>query len=322
MKRMISRIAIAVLCLWLLPQTVFGARELIPVGEVVGLELQNGTVTVAGLDEQLGSAAKAAGLQVGDVLLRVDDTVVRSAEDVRRALARSAGRVTLVVRRGDGEHSLQFAPRITADGPKLGAYLKQGITGIGTVTWYDPDTGEFATLGHGVNGPDGKLVSMTEGNAYDARVLSVRKGRSGEPGQLMGAVERAQPIGSLTANTVRGVFGTTGEGWLGRELPVAEAGQIRTGEATILSTVSGDTVREYSVQILKIYPKAKRAGRNLLIKVTDPALLEATGGIVQGMSGSPLVQDGKLIGAVTHVLVNDPTMGYGIFIENMLEAAG
>ena len=321
MKRMISRIASAVLCLWLFPQSVFGAQELIPVGEVVGLELQNGTVTVAGLDEQLGSSAKAAGLQIGDVLLRVDDTAIRSAADVRRALSRSDGTVTLTVRRGSGEQTLTFQPRITADGPKLGVYLKQGITGIGTVTWYDPDTGEFATLGHGVNGPDGKLIPMTQGNAYDARVLSVRKGKSGEPGQLMGAVERAEPIGGLTANTVRGVFGITGEGWQGQEMPIAQAGQIRTGEAKILSTVSGDTVREYSVQILKLYPKAKLAGRNMLIKVTDPALLEATGGIVQGMSGSPIIQDGKLIGAVTHVLVNDPTTGYGIFIENMLDAA-
>lgn len=321
MKRMIRCIASAVLCLWLLPQAVLGTEELVAVGEVVGLELQNGTVTVAGLDEQLGSSAKAAGLRAGDVLVRLDDVPIRSASDVRRALERSSGTVTLVVRREGSEQALTFQPQITADGPKLGAYLKQGITGIGTVTWYDPDTGEFATLGHGVNGSDGKLIDMTEGSAYDARVLSVRKGKSGEPGQLMGAVERAEPVGSLTANTVRGVFGKSAEGWQGQQMPIAQAGQIHAGEAKILSTVSGDTVREYSVQILKIYPKAKLAGRNMLIKVTDPALLEATGGIVQGMSGSPIIQDGKLVGAVTHVLVNDPTTGYGIFIENMLDAA-
>jgi stage IV sporulation protein B len=176
-------------------------------------------------------------------------------------------------------------------------------------------------LGHGVNNGNGKLLDMTQGNAYDARVLTVRKGKSGEPGQLMGAIERLEPIGELTANTAQGVFGRSQEGWPCQELPVAETSEIRTGEATILSTVSGVDVREYSVEILKIYPKSRQTGRNLLIHVTDPALLETTGGIVQGMSGSPIIQDGKLIGAVTHVLVNDPTTGYGIFIENMLDAA-
>ena len=163
---------------------------------------------------------------------------------------------------------------------------------------------------------------MTEGNAYDARVVSVRKGKIGEPGQLMGSVERLEPLGELTANTAQGVFGISQKGWQGKTLPVADPTEVKTGQATILSTVSGKQVREYSVEILKIYPKARLAGRNLLIHVTDPALLEATGGIVQGMSGSPIIQNGKLVGAVTHVLVNDPTTGYGIFIENMLDAAG
>ena len=149
----------------------------------------------------------------------------------------------------------------------------------------------------------------------------MRKGISGQPGQLVGQVEDRSPLGELMCNTGRGVFGKTEAGWQGKALPIGEGSQIRTGEATILSTVKDSTVREYSVEILKIYPKANQTGRNLLLKVTDPALLEATGGIVQGMSGSPIIQDGKLIGAVTHVLVNDPTTGYGIFIENMLDAA-
>ena len=321
MKRIMSGIAAAVLCLWIIPLTALGAKELVPVGEVVGLELRCGTVTVESLDEKLGEQARAAGLQPGDVLETIDGVAITAAEDVRRALARSNGTVTVQVDRGGKKLKLTIQPQITADGPKLGAYLKQGVTGIGTVTWYDPQTGEFAALGHGVNGADGKLLKMIGGNAYDARVMSVRRGKAGEPGQLLGAVERPEPVGSLTANTTHGIFGTCEQGWQGQALPVADAGQIRTGEAKILATVSGGQVREYTVQILKLYPKAKLAGRNMLIKVTDPALLEATGGIVQGMSGSPIIQDGKLIGAVTHVLVNDPTTGYGIFIENMLDAA-
>jgi stage IV sporulation protein B len=137
----------------------------------------------------------------------------------------------------------------------------------------------------------------------------------------MGTVDTPVSIGELTANTARGVFGKSSTGWQGQLLETADADAVRTGNATILSTVSGNEVREYSVEILKLYPKARSSGRNMMIKVTDPTLLEATGGIVQGMSGSPIIQDGKLVGAVTHVLVNDPTTGYGIFIENMLDAA-
>ena len=213
-------------------------------------------------------------------------------------------------------------PRITKDGPKLGVYLRQGVTGIGMVSWYNPANGKFGTLGHGVNNGKGKLLELTKGNAYEARVVSVKKGKSGAPGQLMGAMERIEPIGELEKNASQGVFGTSTVGWDGETLPVAQISEIRTGEATIRSTVSGVEPREYSVEILKIYPKSKQSGRNMLIRITDEELLNTTGGIVQGMSGSPIIQNGKLIGAVTHVLVNDPTRGYGIFIENMLEAAG
>ena len=308
------------LCLTILTVTV-GAKELVPVGKVVGLELRDNCVTVADFDETLGTAAKAAGLTVGDRIVSIDDQQICSAEDVRRALCCSHGSVSITVARDGKTQQLHMTPEITDEGPRRGVYLRQGVTGIGTVTWYDPDTGTFGTLGHGVNSSDGQLLRLDRGCAYDARIQSVRKGQSGQPGQLMGAVVSQTPIGTLTKNTAQGVFGSCEAGWEGEQIPVAQADEIRTGPAVICSTVDGTTVREYSVEILKIYPKAKGAGRNLLIRVTDPALLAATGGIVQGMSGSPILQDGRIVGAVTHVLVNDPTTGYGIFIENMLEAA-
>jgi stage IV sporulation protein B len=319
MKLLTIRLAAALLLLSFIPITA-SAQSLVPVGEVVGLELRNGCVTVAALEEG-GSTAKAAGLQPGDVILSIDGHTVSCGEDVRTALARSHGSVSLRLRRDGKELALKLTPQITADGPKLGVFLREGVTGIGTVTYYDPDTGRFATLGHGVNGSDGTLLEMTDGFAYPARVLSVRRGRSGAPGQLMGALDSPVPNGRLQRNTARGVFGKSESGWQGNPLETADSGEVRTGKATILSTVSGNEVREYSVEILKLYPKARTSGRNMLIKVTDPDLLNTTGGIVQGMSGSPIIQDGKLIGAVTHVLVNDPTTGYGIFIENMLDAA-
>ena len=321
MKKMFKRIATAALCVYLLVGTAF-AKDLVPVGQVVGLELQNRQVVIAGFDEEQGQAARAAGLLSGDVIQKMDETVITCAEDVRRALQQSDGVVEVEVRREGKVSRIQVTPQITRDGPKLGVYLRQGVTGIGTVTWYDPETKKFGTLGHGVNDSTGNLVAMAQGQAYRARVVAVKKGKSGEPGQLFGSIESPTPAGILESNTQQGVFGKSEEGWTGEALPVAGISEIKTGDAVIRSTVSGNTVREYSVKILKIYPNARRDGRNLLLKVTDPKLLETTGGIVQGMSGSPLVQDGKLIGAVTHVLVNDPTMGYGIFIENMLEAAG
>ena len=321
MKKFGKCIVSAVLCLLILPVSAFG-KELIPVGQVIGLELRDNCVTVAGLDERLSIKTKADALAVGDRLESIDGRKISTAEDVRSALERSKGTVRLVICRKGERKTFSLTPEITADGPKLGLYLRQGITGIGTVTYYDPETKSFGSLGHGVNDAKGQLLRFCQGNAYKARVVSLRKGISGVPGQLLGAVESTEPIGTLKKNTARGVFGTSDTGWQGKAMTVAEGDEVKIGKATILSTVNGTEVREYSVEILKIYPKSKTNGRNLLLKVTDRELLQTTGGIVQGMSGSPLVQDGKLIGAVTHVLVNDPTMGYGIFIENMLEAAG
>ena len=321
MKRLANRMALVAMCVWLLPYSVSAARLLVPVGEIVGLELHSGTVTVAAFDEKLGQNAKTSGLQIGDEIIEIDGKEIEDPDDVHAALESSDGKVEILVDRHGKEKKLTLEPQITGQGPKLGIYLRRGITGIGTVTWYDPESGAFGTVGHGVNDGKGNLLEMTEGLAWPASVISVEKGRVGDPGQLRGAVRSEEALGSLSGNTAWGVFGQCDRGWSGQVLPVAEYEDIHTGPAMIRSTVSGDTVREYSVEILKIYPESRADGRNLLLKVTDPALLDATGGIVQGMSGSPIIQDGKLVGAVTHVLVNDPTTGYGIFIENMLDAA-
>ena len=321
MKKTINRISFLLLFVWILTVTVSATRMLLPVGQVVGLELGDNTVTVSAFDEALGAEAKKAGLKVGDRILTVNGQEICCAEDVRNALNRSDGTVEMTILRNKKTDKIRLSPVITQDGPKLGVYLKQGVTGVGTVTWYDPDTKKFATLGHGVNDAKGELLNLVSGNAYKATIVSVRKGSCGKPGQLMGALKDAEPIGTLYRNTNQGVFGNTETGWTGELLPVGTAQDVKTGPATIRSTVSGDKVQEYSVEILKVYPNASASGRNILLHITDPALLECTGGIVQGMSGSPIIQDGKLVGAVTHVLVNDPTTGYGIFIENMLDAA-
>ena len=322
MKRILRSITAFAVILYLLPGGARAAELLIPGGQIIGLQLESGSVTVAAYDEVHGAAAQDAGIHIGDEILAVNDCPVSRAEDIRKVLENCESKVTVTLRREGKKHTVALTPAKTKEGPRLGVYLRQGIAGIGTVTWYDPQNGTFGTLGHGVSDGKGDLLKMTGGSAFAAEIVSVKKGKCGEPGQLKGTAEGADPCGKLQRNTAAGVFGTTREKWKGEPLPVAEFEEISTGPATIRSTVGPKGPQEYSVEILKIYPEDRPDHRNFLLKVTDPRLLETTGGIVQGMSGSPIIQDGKLVGAVTHVLVNDPTRGYGIFIENMLDAAG
>ena len=318
MKRKFLRGLTAAVLMILYSVPAHASRLLVPVGEVVGLSLSEGTVTVAAFHESHGAAAREAGIQIGDEILSVDGAAVDSVGDLYDALKRSGGTVTLRLRRSGRDRQVKLSPTATAEGPRLGVYVREGVTGIGTVTYYDPDRGTFGCLGHGISDSRGALAPMRSGWVYDAAVESVKRGRAGEPGQLKGAVEARTPTGRLSANTAFGVFGS-GVKWNGEALPAAEPGQVREGPAQILSNVSGEEIALYDVEILKCRPDGE--GRDLVLRVTDPELLSATGGIVAGMSGSPIIQDGRLVGAVTHVLVNDPTRGYGIFIENMLDAA-
>ena len=320
MKRIANRLFLAFAFFFAFAVPVCAAQMLVPAGSLIGLELQGDCVIVSAFDESL-PAGQDAGLRIGDEIRTIDGAPISSAADIRRALDRSDGSVDVVVSRKGRETAIRVSPTVTAEGPRLGVFLRQGVTGIGTVTFYDPATRVFGTLGHGVNDHSGELLTMRAGIACPAGIVSVDRGRVGAPGQLRGSLSTDRQLGTLSRNTSRGVFGTIHGGFGGEAIPVGSADCVTTGPATIRSTVDDGGPREYSVEILKIYPADRADGRNLLLRVTDPRLLETTGGIVQGMSGSPIIQDGKLVGAVTHVLVNDPTAGYGIFIENMLDAA-
>lgn len=320
MKRSIIRFFSAAVAAAVFSVTAYAERLLIPVGKVVGLSLSEGSVTVVAFDDACGENARQAGLEIGDDIRAVDGENVDSASDLRRALQHSDGSVKLTVCREGKERQLKLSPAVTADGPKLGVFIREGVTGIGTVTYYDPERGSFGALGHGVSDARGKLCAMRTGTLYRATVASVKPGQAGKPGQLRGSVSAQQAFGTLDANTSRGVFGKC-QAFSGEALPVAEADEVKPGPAQILSNISGDAVETFCVQILKVNDPEHTGGRDMVLQVTDPALLEATGGIVAGMSGSPIIQDGHLVGAVTHVLVNDPTTGYGIFIENMLDVA-
>lgn len=318
MKKLIFRSALAVVLCLAVSLSAAAAQMLIPVGKVVGLSLSEGSVTVVAFDDALGAAAKEAGLQIGDEIVSVDGRNIDSATDLNQALNQSDGRVNICVVRDRRQHQIVMNPAISDQGPRLGVYVREGITGIGTITYYNPESGEFGALGHGISNARGKLARMNSGSIYRASVVSVKQGQAGKPGQLKGAVSAVEPIGQIRTNCRFGVFGSCEE-FSGEAMPVGEAEQ---GPAKILSNVNGDAVEAFSVEITKLYDEDNDTGRDMMLCVTDRELLDTTGGIVAGMSGSPIIQDGKLVGAVTHVLVNDPQTGYGIFIENMLEAAG
>ncbi len=287
------------------------AQALIPGGQVIGIRLGD-PLTVEAFDGS--SSARDAGMQVGDRITHINNIKVESVQALRQALADADGPVSVGFTRNGIEQTVSVALRSGL----LGIYMKQCVTGIGTVTYYDPVSGDFGALGHGVNTKNGDLIQEDVGTVFGATVVSVQPGSSGEPGRLVGSLRAADQVGSLEKNTPQGIFGTLSA--LPDGTPM-EIGTAQTGDAVIRSTVNGKQLQEYSVKILKIYPSDRQNGRNMLLQITDPHLLATTKGIVQGMSGSPIIQDGKIVGAVTHVLVNDPTTGYGIFIENMLNAA-
>ena len=321
MKKFYLRAAAAALVLWAAIGSARAADLLVPVGRTIGLRLDSPGVTVVDFQEE-PCPARAAGLKTGDVILKAGDVPIDGAEDLLKAVSEEDEAVELTVRRKGELRQVTVEPAEVAGARKLGIYVRDGITGIGTVTYYNPETGDFGALGHGVNTADGSLAEMERGVAMESKVVEITRGQAGKPGQLKGAFSEAGALGELTANTPAGLFGKSAGGWTGEPLPVAAAEEIRPGPARILSNVFGSRVESYEVEIIKVIPGERADGRNLLLRVKDERLLSATGGIVQGMSGSPIIQSGKLVGAVTHVLVNDPTTGYGIFIENMLKAAG
>lgn len=302
-------------------------QTLIPVGHTVGIKLFSRGILVVKLADG-DTPARECGLSAGDVIVRCCDTVVTSTEQFQSLLQKAEGQAAgLQVCRGDQTLDLTVkADDDDGDGRyAIGAWVRDSMAGIGTMTFYDPTTGVFGALGHGITDADtSALMPFSAGSILPSTVKAVKRGQAGSAGELKGNYDLTTDSGTLYANTEGGVFGTLAEATnaksLGAALPVAENNEVHTGKAVILANVEGDQVKEYEIEITKIL-NSDADSRNLLLTVTDPALLAATGGIVQGMSGSPILQEGKLVGAVTHVLLSDPTRGYGILIRNMLKNA-
>ncbi len=307
------------------------AIELIPGGIPFGVKFTTEGVLIVGFCdiEQNGTKcnpAKEAGLRTRDILTHINDEAVTSAKDLTDKIASSEGR-PLHVRytRGGASHTATLKPVADAEGGyKTGLYVRDSGAGIGTVTFFVPNNLAFAGLGHGIcDGDTGELMPLHRGSVTDVTISGVHRGVAGTPGELRGYFGTGK-CGRLLGNTDCGVFGVYAA--LPEKLPkervkIASREQIREGEASVLCTLSSNERKSYTVSISAIDRNAK-GSKCFTVRVTDPALLEQTGGIVQGMSGSPILQDGKLVGAVTHVLIGNPAVGYGIFVENMLSEMG
>ena len=335
-KKTLARAGVVLFCLALVfpfftGNINAGEKKLIPLGRTTGIKMFSGGAMVVGFAsaELTGgrSPAERNGLCIGDVITAVDGQAVECNEQLSARLAElDLNSTVLTVRRGGDTLEVQVDGLLDGENSyKLGAWVRDSMAGIGTVTYVDPETGDFGALGHGICDIDtGVLMPFDNGSIMGSEVIGVCRGAVGAPGQLTGAFDLRQDNGVLYKNTQQGIFGriTDPAVYADRKAyPVADADDIRCGRVQILSNVDGCTVESFDARITRIL-EDDGSSKNFMIEITDEDLLEQTGGIVQGMSGSPIIQDGKLVGAVTHVLINDPEKGYGIFIENMLDAAG
>lgn len=315
------------------PSEIQYPDKLIPLGRAIGIKMYSDGIIISSIggvenSDGLHYPMYDAGLEVGDIIISIDGKKMISGDDLGSVVSESDGNTMTVEYERDGvRHSTQITPiKSSIDGRyKIGAWIRDSMAGVGTVTFVDPESGTFGALGHAICDIDtGGLMPLRTGSVMPATVTEVKKGVVGTPGELICSFDLKQDIGSLKSNIEQGIFGTFVDNRLygGLEaLEVADRSEITEGPAYIYSTVDGETPVKYDVEISKIYSGSGKEGRNMLVKITDPALIDKTGGIVQGMSGSPIIQNGKIIGALTHVLVNDPKKGYGIFIENMLDSA-
>ncbi len=299
----------------------------IPCGTPFGLKMFTDGVLVVGMsdvDTANGTKNPAvdAGLKVGDVILFINGVRMTSNRLAAQAFEQCEGKpLDLVVKRDDLEFNAKLTPQfsVSCDSYKAGLWIRDSSAGIGTMTFVDPATGMFGGLGHGVCDVDtGEVVPILSGDVMHVDLIGITKGVRGQAGELKGYFSSDQPDGILLDNNETGVYGTLNQIPTGQTVPVAMKQEVQKGKAQIMATVENGVTQYYDVEIEKVYYDDNQITKNMIIRITDQDLLAKTGGIIQGMSGSPILQNGKLIGAVTHVFVNDPTKGYAIFAENMV----
>ncbi len=306
-------------------------QELIPMGVPVGIYMKTDGVLVVGTGEFTGQDGTECSpskyiLKSGDYVTALNGEAVTEKEDfIARIEASGGNAVVLTVKRDKETVDLKVQPQQDQNGAyKIGAWIRDNTQGIGTMTYIDSE-GNFGALGHGINDVDtNTLMNMEDGTLYQTEIVAIRKGSMGNPGEMTGMIVYSDDyiLGDITGNSTRGIFGECNQKAMGliaeEPLPIALKQEIKRGAAQILCTINGET-DYYDVEITALHLDHDNVNRGIELTVTDPTLIELTGGIIQGMSGAPIIQDGRIVGAVTHVLIQDSKRGYGIFIENMLE---
>ena len=313
--------------------SVLPRTTVIPVGTVAGVKLYTSGVLVVGMTEVQGidnvkyKPYENSGLKEGDMIISIEEKEIANTVDLVNTVNNSNGEQVEIKYVRDGETlECSIQPVQTSRTEyKLGLWVRDSAAGVGTVSFYEPKTKIFGALGHGITDIDtGKLINIANGEFITTKVVSITKGEEGTPGKMQGTINNQQNIGKIYKNTNFGIYGTVDNLSAlkidsSKEMEVALREEIQIGKATILTSLDGDSVKEYEIEIEKKYLNNNFDNKSMLIKVTDEELLQKTGGIIQGMSGSPIIQNGKFIGAVTHVMVQNPREGYAVFGDIMIK---
>lgn len=305
-----------------------------PGGKPLGIKINTkGALVIALSDievegDKVQSPAALAGIAVGDSIIEINNQQIKRAEDIATYVARESGKeIKVKVLRKNEELIFHVKPIVSKndDKFKLGLWVRDSVAGVGTLTFYHEESGKFGALGHPITDVDtATIMSVGKGEILDSNIVSVRRGTKGNPGELRGIFsDNKQIIGSIDKNTTSGVFGTGTKALIcknySKPIKIGFKEEVKIGKAQILTTIDGTEPKLYDIVIEKLLNQTEPDGKSMVIRITDPTCLEKTGGIIQGMSGSPIIQDGKLVGAVTHVLVNKPDTGYGIYMDWMID---
>lgn len=302
--------------------TILPEVEVIPIGKIVGLKLYTSGILVVGINENI---LNESDIKEGDAIISINNEKVESIENIKSIVEKSNGEDLLVKYIRDNDEILvsTISPVKTEDNSyKLGLWVKEGATGVGTISFYNPETNDFAALGHGVYDKDtGELLKIEEGSLLNSKVISISKGEYGMPGEIKGALIEDDKLGDIEKNTEFGIYGSLNINNISSndKIKVASRSEIKKGLAYILCSIDGNEPKEYEIEIENINIENNINNRSMKIRITDEELIEKTGGIICGMSGCPIIQNGKLIGVVTNVLVNNSEVGYGVFADLMLK---
>ena len=312
---------------------VLPKTTVIPVGNIAGVKLYTSGVLVVGMSEIEGIDNKKyrpyenTGIEEGDRITKIGEKYISTTNELIDVVNKSKGEdIEITYIHEEESKQCSIEPVQTGNNEyKLGLWVRDSAAGVGTVTFYEPSTKTFGALGHGITDIDtGELINIASGEFVTTRILNITKGENGNPGKIQGTIENQKNIGQINKNSKFGIYGKVDnlsslEIDASKEMEVATREEIKEGKATILCSLDNKTVEEYEIEIEKIYKENNYDNKSMQIKVTDQKLIKKTGGIIQGMSGSPIIQNGKFIGAVTHVLVNNPQEGYAVFGDIMLK---